>query len=76
MNPQLIFALLVFIAVFALLSPLTVPLVGEKREVRRRLKSRMHRLELADHTPTLQRILRENTSEICNPGNVDWKSFP
>ncbi|WBA87429.1 type II secretion system F family protein [Endozoicomonas sp. GU-1] len=76
MNPQLILALLVFIAVFALLSSLTVPLVGEKREVRRRLKSRMHRLELADHTPTLQRILREKYLRNLQPWERQLEKLP
>ncbi|MFK0569851.1 type II secretion system F family protein [Endozoicomonas sp.] len=76
MNSQLIFALLVFTAVFILMISLTVPLVGEKNEVRRRLKIRMNRLELADHTPTLQRVLREKYLRNLKPWERRLEELP
>jgi len=75
---ELILAFLgmVFAAVFLLSQSVTVPVFGEAGRMRKRIRSRLHLLEAANHLPNMQTVLRQKYLKRLSPLEAALEQLP
>lgn len=67
---------MVFIAVFLLSQGLVVPVFGEAGKMRKRIRSRLHLLEAANHLPNMQTVLRQKYLKRLSPLEAALEQLP
>lgn len=67
---------MVFIAVFLLSQGLVVPVFGEAGKMRKRIRSRLHLLETANHLPNMQTVLRQKYLKRLSPFEAALEQLP
>jgi tight adherence protein B len=75
---EYIFAFLgmVFTAVFLLSQGVVVPVFGEAGRMRKRIRSRLHLLESANHLPNMQTVLRQKYLKRLSPLEAMLEQLP
>lgn len=75
---ELILAFLgmVFAAVFLLSQGVVVPVFGEAGKMRKRIRSRLHLLETANHLPNMQMVLRQKYLKRLSPLEAALEQLP
>ncbi|WP_028629774.1 type II secretion system F family protein [Metapseudomonas resinovorans] len=67
---------MVFVAVFLLSQGLVVPVFGEASKVRKRIRSRLDRLEHASNQPNMQSVLRRKYLKRLSPIEAALEQLP
>lgn len=67
---------MVFISVFILLASLSIPVFGEQRRVKRRLKQRLGEISSASDQPSISSLLRARYLKKLNPLERQLESLP
>jgi tight adherence protein B len=67
---------MVFAAVFLLSQGLVVPVFGEAGKMRKRIRSRLHLLETANHLPNMQTVLRQKYLKRLSPLEAALEQLP
>lgn len=67
---------MVFAAVFLLSQGVVVPVFGEAGRMRKRIRSRLHLLEVANHLPNMQTVLRQKYLKRLSPLEAALEQLP
>ncbi|MEO4046564.1 type II secretion system F family protein [Pseudomonas sp. CAU 1711] len=67
---------MVFAAVFLLSQGVVVPVFGEAGRMRKRIRSRLHLLEVANHLPNMQTVLRRKYLKRLSPLEAALEQLP
>lgn len=75
-NEVLVILAMVFVSVFLLLASLSIPVFGEHRRTRRRLRQRLGEISAESDQPSISSLLRERYLKQLNPLERSLESLP